>query len=180
MSEDANVETKKRGCGFWIMAGLAVIVGLGIIGSIFGPTEEEMAEIRAKQDAEDAATEAQEIEQAKADARNRIDSAVMMTATELWSAYQANEVAAQRAIGDNEVLISGVIEGVTLDFMDEPVVSLRTGNQFQSVQVDFDDGDADAVAQLSSGETFSALCGKVSEVAGTPMLDDCLIMDGGE
>ena len=66
------------------------------------------------------------------------------------------------------------LDDITLDFMDEPVVSLATSNQFMSVQLDFDEEDAAMVSQLSSGQAFTALCDEVSEVAGTPMLDDCV------
>lgn len=149
------------GCG-----GLLVLMVLVTI--IFGPSDEEMAEIEAER----IATEQTEREEA---AQAAMDSATAVTAGELFAAYSQNEVAAQRAYGDRALLVSGVIDDVTLDFMDEPVVSLRTSNEFMSVQLDFDEGDMDQIASLQSGMTVQALCNELSEIAGTPMLDDCVL-----
>ena len=53
---DNHVEPKKkRGCGFWLLVGLAIFVGLGVISSIFGPTPEERAEMEAEREAKNAA-----------------------------------------------------------------------------------------------------------------------------
>ena len=153
--------------------GCAGIIGLLFIVGLFAdpPTPEELAlreEKKAAEMAEEAAAK-------QAAAQKRVDSAVKMTAGELFDAYQTNEVAAQRALAGKSILISGRIDSITLDFMDEPVVSLATSNQFMSVQLDFDEEDAEMTSALSAGQQFTALCDKVSEVAGTPMLDDCVV-----
>ena len=168
----AEVETqgpaKKRGCGFWALVAVGVVALLVVIGSIFGPSQEEMEQIAAERDSKERAEK-------EAQVAELISSATVVTAEELFNAYSQNEVAAKNRYGDRALLISGTIDSVTLDFADEPVVSLQTANQFMSVQLDFDEDDAQAVSGLNSGQQFQALCNEVTEVAGTPMLDDCMM-----
>ena len=171
--ETEVVEKKKRGCGFWTLVVLGVIIGMAVIGAIFGPSEEEMEQMRIERETEDRAEREQE-------AREAIASATAVTATELFNAFSQNEVAAKRAFGDRALLITGTIDSVTLDFMDEPVVSLQTPNQFMSVQLDFDKADVESTSRLRAGNRISALCNELSEVAGTPMLDDCVLKPVGK
>lgn len=160
-------KVKKLGIG---CAGvLVVLIAIGMFAE--PPTPEELA---AREEAE-AQGRAEESAARMAAAQSRIAAAEKLTARQLFNAYQSNEVAAQQALAGKSILISGTIDGITLDFMDEPVVSLATSNQFMSVQIDFDDEDAAMVSALRPGEHFTALCDKVSEVAGRPMLDDCVV-----
>lgn len=99
--------------------------------------------------------------------------ATAVSSAELWQAFQQNEVAAMARYGDRALAVTGKAAGVDLDFMDEPVVKLETPNQFMPVQADFDDGDKAAVGRIVKGMTVTVTCGKLSEVAGSPMLDDC-------
>lgn len=169
---------KKRN---WLMMGCLGVLGLiglllviGMVGNAM-MTPEQKAQLAAAREAEAAAEAAEEAAAARAAADAAVDSAEKLTANQLWAAFSENEVATQAALKGRSVLITGTIDGVTLDFMDEPVVTLATGNQFQSVQVDFDEGDVAAVSALRKGQELTALCGEVSEVAGTPMLDDCVL-----
>jgi len=160
---------KARKLGIGCAGVLVVVILIGMFAE--PPTPEELAareEVEAQERAEEVAARA-------AEAQARIDAAEKLTAQQLFNAYQNNEVAAQQALSGRSILISGTIDDITLDFMDEPVVSLATSNQFMSVQLDFDEEDAAMVSALRSGEQFTALCEEVSEVAGTPMLDDCVV-----
>lgn len=96
-----------------------------------------------------------------------------VSAAELGRAFEANEVAAQQRYGGQALAVTGTIEAIDLDFMDEPVVRLATDKMFQSVNADFDDEDAAAIGALAKGQTVTVVCGKLSEVVGSPMLDDC-------
>lgn len=165
-------KAKKLGIG---CAGLLVL--LMVIGMCAEPPTPE--EIAAREEAK-AQEMASELAERQAQAQAKVDEAEKLTAQQLFNAYQNNEVAAQQALNGRSILISGVIDDITLDFMDEPVVSLATSNQFMSVQLDFDEEDAAMVSQLRSGQEFTALCDEVSEVAGTPMLDDCVVPQSSE
>lgn len=100
---------------------------------------------------------------------------VEVTARELFSAYEANEASAKMKYGDKSLLVSGKIADITLDFMDNPVIGLKTGNQFMSAQASLIEADQPKAADLSKGQDIKLLCGEVTEVAGTPMLSDCAI-----
>ena len=100
---------------------------------------------------------------------------VEVTAQELFSAYEANEASAQMKYGDKSLLVSGTIADITLDFMDNPVIGLKTSNQFMSAQASLIEADQPKAADLSKGQDIKLLCGEVTEVAGTPMLSECAI-----
>lgn len=173
MSDDANSITekpKKRGCGFWILIGLGILVGLAVLGTIFGPTEEQKIEMEAKREQDKIA----EAEKERATAEARRNSAVKVTAKELFRAYEANEMAAQQAYGDKLLEVTGVVNGVDLDISDEPVVQLRTDNQFMSASVYLTDATQSFASTLSKGQTAVFLCEEVSEVIGMPQLKECV------
>lgn len=146
---------KKRGCGFWIMVVLAAIGALVILTAIFGPTPEE------------------EKAQAAADVAKAEVEAVKVTARELFRAYEANEVAAQSQYGDRPLLVTGTIDRIALDFSDDPFIAFKSDNQFMSPQADLADEDKAKVGALAEGQEVTVLCMRVSEIAGTPMLNDC-------
>jgi tRNA_anti-like len=172
----AEGETKKRswlkiGClGLLAVFGLLFVVGM--IGNAL-MTPEERAQLEAERQAEKSEREAKEVASAEKKAEGEINSATKLTAMQLSAAFSENEVAAQAALKGKPVLITGTIDSISLDFMDEPVVSLASGNQFQSVQLDFDENDVEATSGLRKGQTITALCQEVGEAVGTPMLDGC-------
>ena len=148
---------KKRGCGFWTLVAVAVIVGLAIVGAIFGPSKQQIAAQKAKKTAEVAYT------------------ATDVTATQLWAAYNQNVAAAQQAYGDRALRVTGRVDKVQLDFSDKPFVTLRTGNMFQSVHLEFANPNDPAITALRTGNQVTAICTSVSEVIGTPILKDCAL-----
>jgi len=175
MTEEAPKKRSwvKIGC-LGLLGLFGAIIVLAMIGNAM-MSPEERARLDAERKTEAAAAEAKEQAEKEAAAKAEVDSAEKLTAMQLWSAFQQNEVATQSALKGRSVLITGTVDSITLDFLDEPVVSLETGNQFQSVQLDFDKGDVAQTSALRKGQKVSALCKKVSEVAGTPMLDDCVL-----
>lgn len=100
---------------------------------------------------------------------------VEVTSRELAQAFAANEVAAQQQYGGSTLLVNGEILSIELDMMDEPTITLPGTDEFTSVYVNFE-GDATAVtAALSKGQEVTVSCKAVSEVIGSPMLNDCTI-----
>lgn len=169
-SLEYNPEKKKKGCLFYGFIILAVIIGLGVLGIIFSPTEEEKKEMALEKEAEDAA-EAKRQEQAAQEER---DSAIKVTASELFDAYDNNEAAAQQRFGNKLVEVTGVIDGVELDISDDPVIKLATSNQFMSASVYLTAETKSQAAYYQKGETRSFLCKEVSEVISIPQLKDCV------
>jgi hypothetical protein len=162
---------KKKGCGFWLLVGVGVIIALGVIGSLLPePTPEQKAERAASQAADEKKAAAEQ----EAEAKSKRDSAVKVSASQLFDAYQGNEMAAQKQFGDQQLEVSGVVDGVDLDFSDEPVVKLRTSNQFMPVSVYLTDATSDAAAGFQKGQKITVLCESVSEVVSMPQLKDCI------
>ena len=99
--------------------------------------------------------------------------AIEVTANDLFRAYQANEAAAQQQYGDQPLIVSGTVDGVDLDFANEPIVKLKTDNQFLSAQAKLVEADQGRASSLSKGDSVDLRCESVSEVIGTPMLAQC-------
>lgn len=97
-----------------------------------------------------------------------------VTAAELYSAFDKNEVAAQKRYGGQVLAVTGVIEDITLDLTNDPVVRLAGGNgPLASVSAHFPKDATDATASLEKRQKVTVVCGKVSEVMGMPQLNDC-------
>jgi hypothetical protein len=152
---------QRKGLGCW---GWGSILAIGAVALLYTnwPTDEQMAEIAEKEASEqDAAL------------RSKQDSAVKTSAREMFTAFQENEIAALGRFEGQPVRISGVVDGVDADFSDDPIVKLVTSNQFMPVQVSLGKSQSDYAAQLTKGTQVEFICEKVTELAGTPMLDDC-------
>lgn len=154
MADQNAAGEAKRGGGCLKAAGigLAVIVGLGVLGTVVGGGDAP--------DQQPAVT---------------AGPPLAVTADELRAAFEANEVAAKAAFDGRRLAVTGTISGVTLDFMDEPVVELATDNEFLSVQAKFRKEDTAATSALAKGDEITVVCGRVTEVIGAPILDDCTL-----
>ncbi len=99
--------------------------------------------------------------------------ALQVTAIQLFDAYQANEAAAQQQYGGKRLEVTGTVDGVDLDMSDEPVVLLRTSNQFMSARARLIEADHSKATGLAKGSKTTLLCAEVTEIMGTPSLKDC-------
>jgi hypothetical protein len=145
---------KKKGLGKGCLVIVGIIVVLMVIGAIAGGDQKPAASNATEEKAEAAPARA-------------------VTAKELAQAYDANEAAAKKEYGDQRLSVTGVVAGVDLDFTDDPVVKLDGINQFMPVQASFEKDYSDATAALKKGQKITVTCDKLTEVIGTPMLDDC-------
>lgn len=145
----------KRGCGEIALIVGAVFAGFWVLGSVLPESKRGGS--------------------SGADERDMSIPTVEVTAQQLWQAFDANEVAAMRSYGDRRLRVTGTVDSVTLDFADDPVVMLATGQMFRNVHAGFDKENGAATAALAKGQSVTVECESVSEVAGTPMLRDCLI-----
>lgn len=145
-------KTAAKGC----LIAVGILVVLIVIGAMAGGDERSAAGNATAEKAEAAPARA-------------------ITARELAQAYDANEAAAKKEYGGQRLAVTGVVAGVDLDFSDDPVVKLEGINQFMPVQASFGKDYSDATAALTKGQTITVTCDKVTEVIGTPMLNDCTI-----
>lgn len=100
---------------------------------------------------------------------------VAVTARELFSAYEGNEVAADKQFKGKMLEVTGTISSIDSGFDDDAIVQLSTGNDFQSVSAQGDDSFTDVAATLSKGQQVTMICKGDGEVIGSPMLGDCVV-----
>jgi hypothetical protein len=150
-----------RALGIGCVSFLVIIIGLAAIGSQVDQTNIT----------NNSADEA--VASSDASAESTAPLPIAVSATELFRAYENNEASAQGYFGKRQLLVSGTVDKVTLDFMDDPIVGLRTPNEFMSAQAALAESAKDEAGKFSPGDKVKLLCEDVSEVAGTPMLKDC-------
>ena len=106
------------------------------------------------------------------------ESSIKVSAADLYSEYEANEVGADSKYKGQTVLVSGTIEDIGTDIMDDIYITLGTSNMFASVQAFFAEEQAGEVGQLTKGSQVTVLCrcdGKFMNV----LLKGCQISSGG-
>lgn len=102
---------------------------------------------------------------------------IEVTATELLNAYKNNEVGANQQYKGKNLLVTAQIDAIQAGISDEPYLSLKAGGEFEfnKPQAHMAKSEYAKAASLSKGQSIKLLCVGNSEVAGTPMLKDCVI-----
>jgi len=104
--------------------------------------------------------------------------ALSVSSAALGQAYAADERAAHKTYYGRRLSVTGVVQGVTLDFTDEPVISLNGAGDTTHVQVSLDKRLGERIARLKPGMIVTVTCDKVVLILGSPMLDECQLGDG--
>lgn len=138
-----------------------IFIALIVIGLIFGD--------------DDATTTSTSTDNATNETAEVVEAALPVTATELYSAYEGNEVAADKQYKGKLLEVSGTVDAIDSSIGDKAVVRLQTPNSFMSVQAQGDDAFTDAAATLSKGQQVTMICKGDGEVIGSPMLKNCVI-----
>ncbi|MDN4021524.1 hypothetical protein QX205_15720 [Acinetobacter pittii] len=102
---------------------------------------------------------------------------IEVTANELLNAYKNNEVAANQQFKGKTLLVSATVGSIDAGISDEPYLTLKAGGEyeFNQPQAHLADAEQNKAASLSKGQKIKLLCTGNSEIAGTPMLDNCSI-----
>ena len=91
---------------------------------------------------------------------------IEVTANELWSAFDENEVNAEQAYNGKKVRITGVISDINSSgaFVDANVLLLVDGSYFGCVQCNFGSKNVDMLSTLHKGDsvTIEGTCGTLS------------------
>ena len=144
----------KRG----LMYAGAGLLGLAVLGVAFG-------------DGKESADGGKETE-AAAEATVPVEA---VTAQELFKAFDENEVAANRRFEGKLVEVSGTIQSISAGIGGDPVVALKTENEFMPARIYLDEDSEDAVATLKQGQELTARCESASVIIGSPSLNDCVL-----
>ena len=79
-----------------------------------------------------------------------------LTASELYRAYEANEVSADQQYKGKRLLITGVVENIGKDVMDNPYVALKI-DFLKGVNCYFDDENNKVLSHLSKGQKIQII-----------------------
>lgn len=107
----------------------------------------------------------------------RMIDALPVTAQRLFSDYRANEVAADAKYKDKWLAVTGQVDSVKKDILDNVFVSLRTQNRFMSAHAQMAKSNLGQVAQLKRGQEVMLLCAGGGLLLGSPVLDKCRIVE---
>ena len=127
------------GCG----GCLGVFVVLGIIGAVFGPKTPPSSTSTSPQSSAPSSSSSSKPAEAPA---------ISVSATQLFTEYQDNEVAADAKYKDKILLITGTVESFGKDLADAPYIGLASGNQFMPVRCVFSGTDKEAIAKIKKGD----------------------------
>lgn len=100
-----------------------------------------------------------------------------MTAKELFSEYDANEVAADEKYKNKTIAVTGTIDDIGKDILDDPYLSLGVG-YLESVNCYFSDENKSIISQVNKGEEIKIIgvCkGKTLNISVS--LHDCKIFE---
>lgn len=97
-----------------------------------------------------------------------------LTANQLASEYKANEVAADAKYKGHIVVVSGTIQNIGKDIMDQAYVELGGQGFLDGVQCMFTKGEESSVARLSKGSQVTVK-GEVSGKIGNVLLNKCSV-----
>lgn len=95
----------------------------------------------------------------------------------LHQEYEKNEVRADKNFKGKKLIVSGVISKIQSGLRDEPSVVFKTKKAFQSPQANFAKTAQDKVIDLDKGQEIHLVCVGGGEIAGTPLLIDCLFSE---
>jgi hypothetical protein len=98
---------------------------------------------------------------------------ISVNAETLYLAYHRNEVSADAAYKGRTLEVSGIVESIDKDFMDEVVIRLATSNEFESVDAHLNKSEESAAAQLEKGQVVKLTCTGGGMIVGSPTLSDC-------
>lgn len=145
----------------WAVVIVVGLIVLGFIGAMLGDDTDSTATSDA------SLNDATAVESS--------ETALPVTAQQLFDAYDSNEVAADKQYKGKLLQIDGKVASIDSGFTDNAQVQLATSNDFMSVTATGNEAFDDAAASLSKGQSISLLCRGEGEVIGSPMVGDCVI-----
>lgn len=103
------------------------------------------------------------------------------TPLDLFVLYSKNEVAADMAIGNSIIEITGYVGSIDKDFTDSANVTLLQlpGAAEVSAVADLKDSEKPRAARLEIGQSIVVRCDKMKRILVSPVGSDCVIVKAG-
>lgn len=148
----------------WILTTIGCVIILGAVTNSVSPPKSN----NSGNDSSDSSqgTVIEEVEP--------VEEAIKVNANDLYAEYKQNEIAADQKY-DNKILeVSGTIQSIGKDILEDMYVSLKTDDIIGSVQCMLADEEANKAATLAEGQTIT-LKGKNTGLLMNVILRDCVI-----
>ena len=97
-----------------------------------------------------------------------------VSSDQLYRAYDANEIGADQQYRDQILRVTGAVQSINKNILDDPYVVLWTPNEFMGTHCQFT-GDGAGLARVSKGDHISVRCRGAGKVVGSPILRDCVL-----
>ena len=102
------------------------------------------------------------------------ESAITVSARQLYADYEANGVAADEKYKGKVLQVTGVVNTIDRDIMDKIYVTLKGNQYFGDIQCFFAESHIGTASQLSKGQTITVK-GKCDGKLMNVMLKGCII-----
>ncbi|HCI5760360.1 TPA: hypothetical protein NPN94_000309 [Klebsiella quasipneumoniae subsp. quasipneumoniae] len=110
---------------------------------------------------------------AKSKATTSDESVYRTTAKALAELYKANEVAADDKIGGRKVEVTGTVQDITKNFVNDVVLKLESDNRFTPVSLSMSDSEKTKASKLIKGQKITVTCEKMQLFIAAPSGGNC-------
>ena len=158
---------------------ITLLIASIMVLSLFGCTETSSKDDPTGNEPAASSTAAEPAEQTAepAEAPQKEEAAIEVTAKDMLQEYDENEVKADEKYRDKLVTVTGKINDVGKDILDDAYVSVGTGDEYEftTVQCYFsDEGELEKVGDLKKGEEIT-LTGTCDGLSMNILLKDCVL-----
>lgn len=98
---------------------------------------------------------------------------IVISAADLWRAYDANEARAQDTYGPGPLRVTGAVRTVGLGFGGKPDLTLATPNDFMPVHVELLPADQPKALKLNKGDRVTVTCATATIALDSPFVEKC-------
>lgn len=149
-----------------IISVLLALLLLGLIGSLFSKDDGNTT-------VPSQSTNTEEVQPTKTEEVKKPEETVLkISAKQLFADYKANEIAADGKYKGKLLEITGTVETLGKDIINDPYVALQSGELISSVQCMLKDGEETRAATLSKGDTIT-LRGRGASYLVNVLIRDC-------
>jgi hypothetical protein len=99
-----------------------------------------------------------------------------VSAVDLFNAYDENEVATDEKLKGVIIEITGTVQSIDKDFMDDINISLRSTNEYMPVNLTMEKSEKETAINLRKGQKITARCKQISKTMGSPYGRKCIFM----
>ena len=99
-----------------------------------------------------------------------------VSAVDLFNAYDENEVATDEKLKGAIIEITGTVQSIDKDFMDDINIALRSSNEYMPVNLTMEKSEKETAINLRKGQKITARCKQISKTMGSPYGRKCIFM----